>query len=72
MALPDWILARARDDAEKRGFSHPVRTDQPDHAIGRYADRYAIEGADLAVFLRKAVEDGNGSAAVVHGAPCRF
>ena len=31
------ILTRAGDDAEKRGFPDPVRTDQPDHAIRRYA-----------------------------------
>ena len=34
------VLTRARDDAEKRRLSHPVRTDQSDHAIGRYRDRY--------------------------------
>ena len=43
------ILTRARDDAEKRGFPYPVRTDQPDHAIGRYADRHAIQRRDLTV-----------------------
>ena len=65
-------LPRAGDDAEQCRFADAVGTDQPDHAVGRYLDRDAIERADLAVTLRDAVEARDGSAAVVHGAPCSF
>ena len=65
-------LTRASDDAEKRGFSDPIGTNQPNHAIGRYADRDAVQCRDLTVFLREAVEDGNSSTPLIHGAPCRF
>ena len=66
------ILTRARNDTEKGGFPDPVRANQPDHAIRRYRDRHAIQRRDLAVCLREAVEDGNGSAPLLHGSPCRF
>ena len=66
------VLARARNDSKKSGFTYSVGTDQPDHAIGWYADRHDIQRCDLTVDLRETVEDGNRSAPLVHGEPCRF